>query len=353
MKCIEEIDSNFAIKTTIKKDDIIFYDIDEQPFMIHGIFKENGKYRRMPENIAKNISKGVFSLHTHTAGGRVRFSTDSCYVAIHAVMDGVSKMPHFACTGSIGFDLYEKESYIGTFVPPFDVENKYEGIIEFGNRKCRDITINFPLYSTVSKLYIGLQKNSVIEKPSQYSNREPIVYYGSSITQGGCASRPGMSYPAIISRKFDCDYINLGFSGNAKAEDEMIDHIKSLDMSIFVFDYDHNSPNTEHLKATHEKMFKEIRKVHQKLPIILMSRPKYILTKKEEERRKIIETTYKNARSKGDEKVYFLDGRELTAYCKDAGTVDNCHPTDFGFFSMSEALSKVIQDNCLLKNELK
>lgn len=352
MKNIADIDTNFAISTTIKKDDIIFYDIDEQPFMIHGIFRENGKYRRMPENIAKKISDGVYALHTNTAGGRVRFLTDSSYIAIHAEMDGVGKMPHFAYTGSIGFDLYVKESYIGTYVPPFNVEDGYDGIIEFGKKELREITINFPLYSNVNKVYVGVQTSSAIKKPSYYSKRKPIIYYGSSITQGGCASRPGMSYPAIISRKFDCDYINLGFSGNAKAENEIIDYIKSLDMSIFVFDYDHNAPTIEHLKATHEKMFKEVRQLQPNLPIILMSRPKYNLTEKEEKRREIIEDTYINARLKGDEKVYFLNGKDLTAYCKDAGTVDNCHPTDFGFFSIAKALCEFIEQNYLLKDNL-
>lgn len=348
MKNIADIDTNFAISTTIKKDDIIFYDIDEQPFMIHGIFRENGKYRRMPENIAKKISDGVYALHTNTAGGRVRFLTDSSYIAIHAEMDGVGKMPHFAYTGSIGFDLYVKESYIGSYVPPFNVEDGYDGLIEFGKKELREITINFPLYSNVNKVYVGVQTSSVVEKPSFYSNKKPVVYYGSSITQGGCASRPGMSYPAIISRKFDCDYINLGFSGNAKAEEEMTEYIKKLDMSLFIFDYDHNAPSIEYLKETHEKMFKKIRQSNPELPIILMSRPKFNLTKQEEERQLIIETTYKNARLNGDEKVYFLNGKGLTAYCKDSGTVDNCHPTDFGFFSISEALRKVIEHNYLL-----
>ncbi|MBP3337232.1 MAG: hypothetical protein J6L59_02350 [Clostridia bacterium] len=339
---ISKVDGNFTIETKIDKKDIKFYKIDEAPFKVYGVFKENGKYRRMPEDIAKSVSEGVYVLHSNTAGGRVKFVTDSPYIAIHAKMDGLGKMPHFALTGSAGFDLYVDNYYAKTFVPPFEVEDGYESIIDIGKKECREITINFPLYSNVCKLYIGLQDSASVSEAEPYKNAKPIVYYGSSITQGGCASRPGMSYQAIVSRAFNYDYINLGFSGNAKAEDEMIDYIKNLDMSIFVYDYDHNAPTVEHLEKTHEKMFKAIRQKHPLLPVIMMSRPKHFLTEEEKTRRSIIETTYRNAILSGDKNVYFIDGEALTELCKDSGTVDNCHPTDFGFASMAKALTEVI-----------
>ena len=341
---ISKVDSNFAIKTQIDKEDIQFHRIDESPFKIYGVFKENGKYRRMPESVARKVNDGVYRLHTHTAGGRVRFVTDSPYIAIQAAMDGVGKYSHFALTGYAGFDLYVDNYYAKTFVPPADITDGYEGIFEFENKAQREITINFPLYSNVNELYIGLQKNSLLREATPYKNKKPIVYYGSSITQGGCASRPGMSYEAIVSRAFDYDYINLGFSGSARAEDEMIDYIKNLDMSIFVYDYDHNAPSVEHLEKTHEKMFKAIREKNPLLPVIMMSRPKHFLTEEEKIRLKIIETTYANAVSAGDKNVYFIDSEALTELCKDSGTVDNCHPTDFGFASMAKALTDVIAD---------
>ena len=341
---ISRVDTNFAIETKIDKADIKFYKIDEFPFKVYGIFKENGKYRRMPENVAKSVSDGVYRLHSNTAGGRVRFVTDSAYIAIHAKMDGIGKMPNFALTGSAGFDLYADNYYVKTFFPPFDIEDGYESVIEFSKKDQREITINFPLYSNVTELYIGLEADALLKEARPYKNTVPIVYYGSSITQGGCASRPGMSYQAIVSRNFDYDYINLGFSGNAKAEDEMIEYIKSLDMSIFVYDYDHNAPTVQHLENTHEKMFKAVRKQKPDLPIIMMSRPKKILTEEEKTRRAIIETTYQNALSVGDKNVYFIDGEALTAFCEDAGTVDNCHPTDFGFTSMAKALTEVLRN---------
>ena len=160
---ISKVDNNFEIETQIDKKDIKFFKIDEAPFKIYGVFKEKGKYRRMPDNIARKVSEGVYLLHTNTAGGRVRFTTDSPYIAIHAKMDSLGKMSHFALTGSIGFDLYVDNCYAKTFVPPFYIEDGYESIFEFETKKEREITINFPLYSDVCELYIGLEKGAKLE----------------------------------------------------------------------------------------------------------------------------------------------------------------------------------------------
>jgi len=340
---ISKIDKNFEVKTAIQKDDIQFHTIDEPPFGVFGIFKENGKYRRMPEAVAKSVSDGVYALHTNTAGGRVRFITDSSYIAINARMDNIGRMPHFTLAGSAGFDLYIDNVHKKTFVPPYDMEDGFEGLADFAAKEFREITINFPLYSNVKELYIGLEQDAIIKEAPAYRNKKPVVYYGSSITQGGCASRPGMCYQNIISRRLNCDYINLGFSGNALAEDAIAEYIKKLDMSVFVYDYDHNAPTEEHLQATHEKMFKEIRKENPELPFIMMSRPKHDLFASEQRRLAIIEKTYNNAIASGDKNVYLINNSMLTRLCGDDGTVDGCHPTDFGFSSIAQALGDVIE----------
>ena len=341
---ISKIDNNFAERRDVSsKKDIRFYSIYKAPFKVYGVFKKDGIYRRMPEDVAKNVSEGVYYLHTNTAGGRVRFKTDSTYVAIRAEVDSVGKMPHFALAGSAGLDLYADNIYVNTFVPPYDIEVSYESCIDIGGSGIKDITVNFPTYSNVKALYIGLSDCATVEAPTPYVSEKPAVFYGSSITQGGCVSRPGATYQSIVSRKFNWDYINLGFSGNAKAEDMIIDYIKNLDMSLFVLDYDHNAPNEEHLRATHEKMFTAIREAHPSLPIIIMSRPKHYLNEYEKERLEIITATYENAVANGDENVYLLTGAELTALCGNEGTVDGCHPTDFGFASMASAFCDLVE----------
>lgn len=346
MNDVSLIDSNFKVVSQINESNIRFYDVNKPPFKIYGVFYEDGKFRRLPENVAKTVNTGVYGLHANTAGGRVRFTTDSPYVAIHAKMPNIGKMPHFALTGSAGFDLYigdEDQRYVKTFVPPFTIEDGYEGIIYFDCAKMHQVTINFPLYSEVSELYIGLSDSATVCEPKRYRVEKPIVYYGSSITQGGCASRPGNSYQSIISRRLDADYINLGFSGSAKGEPEIAEYISKLDMSVFVYDYDHNAPTAEHLKNTHQKMYRSIREAKPDLPIVLMSRPKFYLSDDEKLRFDIINKTYEAAKSAGDTNIYLIDGGRLMALAKDEGTVDGCHPNDLGFASMAKAAGDLLE----------
>lgn len=339
---ISQIDKNFEVKHELNIPDMKFWDVDEAPFRVYGLFRENGKYRRMPESIAQTVNESVQILHSNTAGGRVRFMTDSPYVAIHAEMDGIGKMPHFALVGSGGFDLYADGIFIKSYVPPCEMEAGYESVIPLGTGKMREITIHFPLYSNVKHLYIGLSEGAVVKAASPYKNEKPVVYYGSSITQGGCASRPGMSYQNIVSMRLGIDYINLGFSSGAKAEDTMIDYIKKLDMSVFVYDYDHNAPTSEHYEKTHEKMFLAIREAFSELPIIMMNRPRFYLDEDGQRRLAIMQKTYQNAINNGDKNVYMIDNKALTRLCGNEGTVDGVHPTDFGFASMANAVCEVL-----------
>jgi hypothetical protein len=344
---IDEIDKNFKVETKLNKSDIVFHSIFDDPFRIYGLMYENGKFCRMPGEVANSIGGWLVSLNCNTAGGRVRFKTDSPYIAISAKMSNIGKMDHFAITGSGAFDMYVRENgvdkYSNTFRPPFDFEDGYESLFDFKFSKMREVCINFPLYSDVSELYIGLAESATVEKPTPYSVEKPIVSYGSSVTQGGCASRPGTSYQSFISRELNANYVNLGFSGSAHGEQTIADHIASLDMSVFLYDYDCNSPTPEFLAETHEPMFKKIRAAHPNVPIIMMARPHYYLDPNDVKRHAVIETTYKNALAAGDKNVYYLSGPELMALCGNEGTVDTCHPTDFGFASMAKAVGDLIE----------
>lgn len=345
MEQISKIDPNFKIDTKLELENVRFYSALNEPFSLHGVFYQDGRFRRIPEKVAESVSPAVLKLHTHTAGGRIRFKTDSSYIAIKAVMPQIVKMSHFPLTGSAGFDLYvgSEEQYVKTFVPPFSIEDGFESVIKTKKGEIREYTINFPLYSGVSELYIGLEDTACVLPPSSYKIEKPIVFYGSSITQGGCASRPGNSYESRVSRALSAEYVNLGFSGSCRAEEGMAHYIKNLDMSAFVYDYDHNSRNPEYLAETHQKFFEIVREANPNLPILILSRPEPILKGNALTSKEIIEKTYNDAKSKGDQNVCFIDGPRLMKIAGFDGTVDNCHPNDLGFFSMAEAIIDVLK----------
>ena len=353
---VAKIDNNFKIETSIKKQGIRFYSIDNPPFCIHGVFKEDGMYRRMPQEVAKKVSDGVFSLHTHTAGGRIRFVTDSPYVALNVKYGGIGRMSHFTLIGSAGFDMYVREDgreiYSGSFIPPYNLKDGFERLIEFKNNvfdegqvKRREITINMPTYSEVKEVYIGLDENAILEAPSPYINEKPIVYYGHSITQGGCASRPGYVYPSILSRRYHCDFINLGFSGSARGEVEIAEYIAGLDMKMLIYDYDHNAPNAQFLKQTHGRMFDIIRSAQPDLPIIMLTTtPKLMYGGSNDERVAVVYDTYQRALANNDKNVYFIKGSTV---CDDSdgpagATVEGSHLNDIGFQCLANALAEIM-----------
>ncbi len=321
------------------RDGILFSNIEHPIFRVAGVtLGDDGRYHRMPYEIAKEVSSAVASLSRNTAGGRIRFVTDSKLVAVKVKLGSYWHMYHFPACGNYGLDVYDGCEYMGTVRPGPDRPTELEGLVELG-AGMHTVTVNMPLYSDVCEVLIGLDEDAEISHAPAYKHEKPVVFYGSSITQGGCASRPGACYQNILCRALDFDYINLGFSGAAKAEDAIVRYIAGLDMSVFVFDYDHNAPSTEHLMATHESMFLAIRAAHPTLPIIIMSRPSADVP----ERVEIIRRTFDNAVARGDKNVYIIPGASINVK---GGTVDGCHPNDLGFYYMARDLEPVLKE-CL------
>lgn len=344
MPGIADIDKNLKIETNIQREGLIFKNALDEPFKIYGVFHDGEGYRRLPRDVAENTSPGVNYHARCTAGGRVRFITDSPYIVIKAVIPYNVKYSHMSHSAHSGFDMYildgEEHQFIESFIPPYDFDGSYDGVCDFSDAGTEHfITLNFPLYNEVTDLYIGIKEGSTLKEAPEYKYNLPVVYYGSSITQGGCASRPGSCYTAILSRKYDVDHINLGFSGNGRGEEIIADYVASLDMSVFVLDYDHNSPSVEHYEKTHERFYKTVRAAHPDIPVIFMTRPKLRLTEDERQRIEIAKKTYDGAKARG-EWVYFIPGYELFEISGNDGTVDGLHPSDVGFFSMASRVSK-------------
>ena len=351
---ISKIDKNFAIDTNINKRDIVYRDAREDCFKLYGLIapdEVNGNdcYVRVPQDVAKASNDGAYWNNRFTAGGRLRFKTNSDYIAIHAELNDkkviLAQMP---ASSSKSFDLYEKINGKETFVKVFSSLDGIQDLAYDFREKgiMHEVTLNFPLYNGIEKLSIGLQESAVIEEPTPYINEKPVVFYGSSITQGGCASRPGTCYQGYITRRFNLDYLNLGFSGSCRADKAMVEYMSGLDMSMFVLDYDHNAPTVEYLEKTHSYVYKSIRDTHPNIPIIMISKPDYhniFNSDNCNERFEVIKKTYDDAIASGDKNVYLIDGRTFLEDCPDAeGSVDGCHPTDLGFYFMGKKIGDVI-----------
>lgn len=347
---IDEIDANFKVKTNIQEKNIRWYDAKEEVFMKYGIISSDEDYLRVSREIAKTVNEGVAELCASTSGVRIRFCTDSPYIAIKAVFPWVWKFPFMPLTGSNGFDLYQEiggqQFLTGAYIPPMDEEKGFDGIVYTKNSQEAMINyvLNFPLYNPVTKLYIGLKEGSRIERPDSYINKKPVVFYGSSITQGGCASRPGNIYQNVLSRALNMDYLSLGFSGSARGEKEIAEYMAELDMCAFVSGYDDNAPDSEYLKKTHFALYETVRSKKPELPYIMVSHPCQGVINEAVLRRKIIMESYIKALDRGDKNVYFIDGDSLFAgYEYDNCSVEGSHPNDLGFYRIAQGMLPILR----------
>jgi len=356
---ISKIDKNFI--NTFSFEGMKMYNINNEPFKLYGLWREKDEtdFKRLPESVAMATeNNSVKNLYTATSGIRVKFATNSKRIILRCVMPYTYTVPHMALTGSSCFDLYVDGKYHNVFRPGIDEtksaaktdsDKGFSSGFVFPDNKRKEILIHFPLYNPVDEVFIYVEDNAKIYAPEEYKYKKPFVVYGSSITQGACASHPGNCYPAMLSREFDIDFINLGFSAGCKGELCLAEHIAKIPQSVFIYDYDANAPTLEHLENTHEPFFKRIRQENPTLPIIIMTGhdggAKTFGIKAIDDRREVIYKTYKNAVDAGDENVYYIDGaHHFQQVGDDLCTVDNTHPNDLGFYCMAKAVGRILKN---------
>lgn len=362
---IEKIDKNFAPSEALvtRFPTIKMYNSIDCAAEISGLHHkgEDGVFSRLPLELSK-INPSIENLSRYLAGGRIRFRTNSPFVAIKAKKLNTFYMRHMPLSGSTGCEIYVDSGKDMRFIKMCCCIRTDDLWFEDGANIARkddapnsdfvDVTIALPLYGGLTDIYIGIDENSKLLPPSPQSHGM-VLFYGSSITQGGCACRAGNSYDGIIAKMYDCPIYNLGFSGSAKGEPEIAEYIADLHPEVFVYDYDHNAPTAEHLEATHKPFFEIVRAKNPTMPIIFMSRPmaETIGAKLSDRRRDIIYKTYTEAVAAGDKNVYFIDGAtlfpdELREYC----TVDGSHPNDLGFMCMAKTVGAVLEQIWAKKN---
>lgn len=341
-----EVDKNLIVTASIRDVDLHMYDVRRAPFELYGMYRPEDEewFVRMPEEAAASVSEGVLRLSKEPTGGRIRFSTNSPCVAIRAEMCAVGYGSHYPLMEAGAFDLYvdtpEGSHFERPFTPPYGMKEGYEQIIKFRTAEERFLTINFPVHARVKNVWVGVAPGSTLGKGLPYSNQKPVVFYGSSITHGTGTTRPGLTYSNRLSRRFNLNIYNLGFSGQCKGEPAMAEYLAGLDMAALVLDYDHNAPTPEYLEETHKALFDRIRQSHPALPVIMLTRPNvYPESVTAKRARDVIYKTYADAKAAGDENVYFVDGSEyMKPFGYDDGILDGVHPNDLGYHAMVEAI---------------
>ena len=358
-------------ETIITDSTIIYY--GRQHFLIEGTaildsLKES-PYDRLPISYKEKVREPVWDLSKASAGITVRFHSNSTSINLKWTVLNDFDMPHMAATGIKGIDLYTKYNNKWRYVTtagalvglktyqnksiPADNINEYE-LIKNMTPEFREYKLFLPLYDGVTKLEVGIDSVASIEKATP-SAVKPIVFYGTSITQGGCASRPGMAHTNIISRKLDVDCINYGFSGNGRMETPIVELISEIDARFYVIECLQNM-DSEQVSERVKPLVDIIRTKHPHTPIVLVENMMYTTAFLDhtEETRLIQE----NAALKNEYDKIIKSGTPNIFYIKDnkdflldnEGTVDGVHLTDLGFLRYADYLMENFKKFKLIKD---
>ena len=307
--------------------------------------REGRRYWRLPADVIDQVNSGVSEVAKFPSGARVRFATDSRRIALCAVVGPAGYIKNVGAIGKCGLAGYVDGEWHYVVYPVASDAEEMTGAYDLDG-KMHEHTVYLPLFTPLYDLMIGLDDDAQVKPPRPYAVQKPIVFYGSSITNGASATHAGNAYVSIVCRRLDASFLNLGFSGSARGEESIARYIAGLDMSLFVMDYDHNAPDAAHLEATHERFFRIVREAQPDLPIALISKPDFDIDPEgNAARRAVIRRTYEHALAAGDARVRFIDGETLfgTTERRDC-LVDGTHPNDLGFRRMANAITPVLRE---------
>lgn len=338
-----------------KQDSYTRYTVSDSVTRFDGQGWENIGFDRLPNKAEKTVRTAVWNLSRNSAGLGVRFETDSDDVIVQYQVDGDWAMQHMPATGVSGVDLYvkSKDSWLwARGERTFNDTITYSFDLNALPKEVHEHQLLFPLYNNIKNLQIGISEGSSFRFLPQRSEK-PVVIYGTSIAQGACASRPGMAWTNILSRKLDYPVVNLGFSGNGRLEPEVIELINEIDASVFVLDCLPNlSPNEKRTKEEIQKRIRQsvlsLREKHPKTPILLVQHAGYSDGLVDADRKKIYETlnswmieSFKTLKKGGHNKLYMLTKAEI-GLSNDA-FVDGTHPTDLGMEQYAVAYERILK----------
>ncbi len=298
-------------------------------------------YDRLPAKAQGVVRQPVWDLSRDSAGYSVHFLTDSPTIRVKwDLLKPTLAMDHMPATGVSGVDLYARQAaggwrYVGTGRVTKQLGNE----AAFANPGAREFVLNLPLYNGVTAVSVGVPTGKSLA-PLSAPRGKPIVFYGTSITQGGCASRPGMAYSAIVGRQLDVPIINLGFSGNGQGEPEMADLLAELDPAVYVFDALWNM-NPDFVRERTAPFVRKLRAAHPTTPILL-AEDCTVRNTIPTAKGKILRDIFAALQQEGVTGLYFVSAEGMMGP-DDQGTVDGCHPTDLGFMYQAEVFTKALR----------
>ncbi len=348
---IEKLDPNFAAKDT--SGEWLWYDAEKLSVEGKGFADTDRFYDRLPARAKGAVPDPVWSLSRHSAGICVRFCTDAEKIGARwKLLNSNLAMPHMPATGVSGLDLYVNDNgvwrWIGNGRPS---EQTTQATLAAGIPKgMHEYMVYLPLYNGTESLEIGVAPMATLSKAAARpaGKDKPILFYGTSITQGGCASRPGMAYPAILGRRLERPVINLGFSGNGKLDAELGKLIAEVDVAAYVLDCVPNMSPDMVTERT-EPFVTALRAARPDTPIVLVenityqagaflpgSKAAYV------DKNVALRAAYERLTEKGVTGLSYVPGETLLGSDGEA-TVDGTHPTDLGFQRMADALEPVLR----------
>ena len=362
-KRIEDLDKNFKAAPVKTEDNIKWHTVDKAPFAVDGLpwFKENGgAFYRLPVRAKATLREDLWILGTMPSGGRVRFKTDSPTLRTrvqHSRGAAGLAMPHMCAVGVSGLDLYEgppKEMTFWNIGRPGHATDQYVvTLVADLPNKMREFTIYFPTYNDMVHFEIGLAPGAKLAAPSPYRLKKTVVAYGTSITQGGCSSRPSSGWVPRMGRQLGINVVNLGFSGNGRCDPELVPLLAELDMACLIVDCVANM-GLERMKTGYVPFLDAIRKRRPKLPLLLMTELRYasehyLSSQNHDAMNAIVVNTCRQMRRQGDQNVHLLDARKIIGFEQDHPSVDGSHLTDVGFKQMADGVAPVLKRILRLK----
>ncbi|MBI3986604.1 MAG: SGNH/GDSL hydrolase family protein [Lentisphaerae bacterium] len=346
---ILKLDPNFAVKDP--EAGLVWYDAKNLPIEGKGWSDTAGFYDRLPARAKDMVPPNVYHLAQRSAGLSVRFMTDSPAISARWKLNFEPQgMSHMPATGEAGLDLYvfnkRQWRWAGIGIPK--TVNCNAQLIGGLSPALRHFRIYLPLYNGVASLEIGIKPEATLAQAPPLPSSKPVVIYGTSIDQGGCACRPGMSYPAILGRNLNVPMINLGFSGNGQLDMGMAELMAELDAAVYVLNCMANM-TIEMIKERTEKFVRFLRSKRPQTPILLVEnfiyQSAHLVTgtrKNTGEKNKIVRACFDALNTPPDPNLHYLKGDRLLGRDGE-GTVDGCHPTDLGFMSMAKAFEPVLK----------